>query len=66
MTVVNKKKKDFPITIFPKGWPYSSDAPNNPKWRKDRDEFFAKNGNGWWHTQGFYYNGTYVKIEEDD
>jgi hypothetical protein len=30
------------------GWQYSSDAPGNKKWKKDRAELFAKSGNGWW------------------
>ena len=31
-----------------KGWRYEKDAPYDKEWKKDRDEFFAKNGNGWW------------------
>lgn len=34
------------------GWPYSSDAPENKKWQKDRSETFKENGNGWWWGQG--------------
>jgi len=36
-------------------WPYSTDAPKNRKWKKDRKELFAKNGNGWW-----YYHTSYA------
>ena len=44
-------------------WMYSTDAPDNKKWQKDRAEFFAKNGNGWWYTQGVHsYN--YAKRKE--
>jgi len=25
---------------------------NDPKYIKDRDEFFAEHGNGWWWTEG--------------
>lgn len=35
-----------------KGWQYSSDAPHNRQWKKDRAELFKKNGNGWWWTYG--------------
>tara|TARA_R110002051_G_scaffold178040_1_gene247853 strand:+ start:9156 stop:9476 length:321 start_codon:yes stop_codon:yes gene_type:complete len=30
------------------GWRYSTDAPQNKKWKKDRSELFAEHGNGWW------------------
>jgi len=36
-----------------KGWPYSSNAPENKKWQKDRQELFAEGGNGWWYFTGF-------------
>ena len=34
-------------------WPYSSDAPKNRKWKKDRSELFKRNGNGWWYYHGY-------------
>ncbi len=35
------------------GWQYSTDAPQNKKWKKDRAELFKKNGNGWWYYHGY-------------
>ena len=51
-----------------KGWPYSSDAPQNKKWQHDRAklfreggnvmpikkqmELFREGGNGWWRLKG--------------
>ena len=35
-----------------RGWQYSTDAPHNREWKKDRAELFKKNGNGWWWTYG--------------
>lgn len=34
------------------GWPYSSDAPQNKKWKKDRSKLFKEGGNGWWMLKG--------------
>jgi len=45
-----------------KGWKYSSDAPENKQWQKDRSELFAKSGNGWWW---FSSNVIHKKINED-
>ena len=36
-----------------RGWPYSSDAPQNKKWKKDRAKLFNKSGNGWWYYHGY-------------
>ena len=30
------------------GWQYKKDAPNDPKWKKDRIKLFKRHGNGWW------------------
>ncbi len=38
---------------YKRGWQYSSDAPHNKKWKKDRDEFFKLNGNRWWYYSGY-------------
>tara|TARA_X000001382_G_scaffold119911_1_gene101060 strand:- start:184 stop:348 length:165 start_codon:yes stop_codon:yes gene_type:complete len=35
-------------------WPYTTDAPKNRQWNKDRKKLFAENGNGWWRQQGVY------------
>jgi|TARA_R110002124_G_scaffold225742_1_gene390989 hypothetical protein len=35
-----------------KGWPYSSDAPQNKKWQHDRAKLFREGGNGWWRLKG--------------
>ena len=35
-----------------RGWPYSSDAPENNKWQKDREKLFKQGGNGWWMLKG--------------
>ena len=56
------KKNKFPISTFPKGWPYSSDAPENKKWQKDRSDLFAESGNGWWWYAG---SPQYVKHLEE-
>ena len=38
---------------YRRGWQYSTDAPQNKKWKKDRAELFKKNGNGWWYYHGY-------------
>ncbi|MBC8295752.1 MAG: hypothetical protein H8E55_08170 [Pelagibacterales bacterium] len=45
------------------GWQYSTDAPKNKKWQKDRDELFKKNGNGWWRNSGFILRKKYQTLE---
>ena len=35
-----------------KGWPYSSDAPQNKKWQHDRAKLLREGGNGWWRLKG--------------
>jgi len=41
-----------------RGWPYKGDAPNDPQYVKDRNDFFKSNApedapyNGWWINQG--------------
>ena len=43
------RRKDDWKHLRPKGWwPYKRDAGIDKQWKKDRDVFFAKNGNGWW------------------
>lgn len=38
-------------------YPYSKrNVLNDPKYIKDRDEMFAKHGNGWWWLNG-WWNG---------
>ena len=36
------------------GWeyPYKGHTLSNPKYIKDRDRMFKKNGNGWWWNDG--------------
>ena len=36
---------------------------SDPKYIKDRDEFFAKNGNGWWWGDG-WWNGHYDTVAD--
>ena len=31
------------------GWPYKDDILNDPKYIRDRNDFFKENGNGWWY-----------------
>tara|TARA_Y100001951_G_scaffold103045_1_gene110999 strand:- start:951 stop:1262 length:312 start_codon:yes stop_codon:yes gene_type:complete len=51
-----KHKSVYDWKISTSGWQYSSDAPRNRQWRKDRAELFAKNGNGWWwFTRSYIY-----------
>ena len=33
------------------GWRYKKNAPYDDEWKKDRQECFEKNGNGWWWLQ---------------
>ena len=35
-----------------KTYPYKGYTLTNPQYIKDRDELFAKNGNGWWWNDG--------------
>jgi|10_taG_2_1085330.scaffolds.fasta_scaffold31019_6 hypothetical protein len=43
------RRKDDWKHLKPKGWwPYKKDAGIDKQWKKDRDEFFAKSGHGWW------------------
>ena len=42
------KSKDYDWKQVKSGWRYEGDAPNDPKYKKDRDAFFKENGNGWW------------------
>ncbi len=44
-----------------RGWPYSTDAPHNKEWKKDRAELFNENGNGWWWTYGVKCWRKYLK-----
>jgi len=41
---------DYDWKSSPKGFPYK--GVNDPKYIKDRNELFQKNGNGWWWYQG--------------
>ena len=34
-----------------KTWPYKDDILNDPKYIRDRNDFFKENGNGWWWYQ---------------
>lgn len=45
-----------------KAFPYKST--DDPKYIKERNEFFAKSGNGWWWWQGTYINKNKLKKEE--
>ena len=38
------------------GWQYPYKGMNDPKYIKDKDETFAKHGNGWWWGNG-WWNG---------
>ena len=33
-------------------YPYKGHTLSNPQYIKDKDELFAKNGNGWWCNDG--------------
>jgi hypothetical protein len=49
-----KEQKLYDWRKFPPNqWMYSTDAPENKKWQKDRNELFKINGNGWWWYAGF-------------
>ena len=37
-------------------YPYKGHALSNPQYIKDKDELFAKHGNGWWWGDG-WWNG---------
>lgn len=44
-------------------YPYKGNAIYNPQYIKDRDEFFAKSGNGWWWGNGVW-NGKHISSME--
>lgn len=49
-----------------KGWPYSSDAPQNKKWQHDRAELFREGGNGWWMLKGTPEYAIHLKRIKDE
>ncbi len=44
-------------------WPYKS--LDDPKYIKQKKEFFLKNGNGWWYTQGVHIYKHNVEKKEN-
>ena len=37
-------------------YPYKGYVLSNPQYVKDKDELFAKHGNGWWWGRGWWSN----------
>jgi|TARA_R110002167_G_scaffold33844_4_gene108364 hypothetical protein len=48
-----------------RGWRYKEDAPEDPRWLKDRDTLFKENGNGWWALKGTPQYAEYLKKTKD-
>ena len=44
------------------GWPFKGDAPDDPKYLRERNKLFKENGNGWWWGQKEI---DYDKVEEE-